>query len=29
MDKGVSLDSAEDSESLVGWVCKFILMDIQ
>ena len=29
MDKGVSLDSAEEADNLVGWACKFILMDLQ
>ena len=29
MDEEVSLDSAEEVERLVGWGCKFSLMDLQ
>ena len=29
MVKNVSLDSVEEAERLVGWYCKFSLMDIQ
>ena len=29
MDKEVSMDSAEEAEHLVGWVCKVILTDLQ
>ena len=29
MDKDVSMDSAEEVESFVGWSCKVSLMDIQ
>ena len=29
MDEEVSLESAEEAECLVGWVCKVVLMDIQ
>ena len=29
MDEEVSLDSSEEAERLVGWVYKFILIDIQ
>ena len=29
MDKEISLDSAEETELLVGWGCNFILLDLQ
>ena len=29
MDKEVSMDSAEETETLLGWACKVSLMDLQ